>query len=115
MASTARGIGASLPRIGACASHCSTEVTEVPFTEHDDVIDTLSSDRTSQPFRISVLPRRSGRGRSISDAPGANTPKEHLAIGSIAIMDQVVRSLLPSAGLDQLAGNSFRGRVCCGP
>jgi hypothetical protein len=53
-------------------------------------------------------------GRS-SDAHGANTPKEHLAIGSIAIMDQVVRSLLPSAGLDQLAGNPFRGRMCCGP
>jgi hypothetical protein len=28
-------------------------------------------------------------------------------------MDQVVRSLLASAGLDQLAGNPFRGRMCC--
>jgi hypothetical protein len=34
------------------------------------------SDRTNKPFRISVLPWRSGRGRSISDAHGANTPKE---------------------------------------
>jgi CheY-like chemotaxis protein len=52
---------------------------------------------------------------SQSESHGANTPKEHLAIGSIAIMDQVVRSLLPSAGLDQLAGNPFRSRMCCGP
>ena len=39
--------------------------------------------------------------------------RRSLAIGSIAIMDQVVRSLLASAGLDQLAGNPFRGRMCC--
>ena len=91
------------------------QMVEVSFTKHNDVIDTLPSDRTNQPFRISVLPWRSGRCRSISDAHGANTPKEHLAIGSIAIMDQVVRSLLPSAGLDQLPGNPFRSRMCCGP
>jgi hypothetical protein len=51
----------------------------------------------------------------MSDAHGANTLTEHLAIRSIAIMDQVARSLLPTTGLDQLPGNPFCGRMCCGP
>src|SRR5215207_2833917 len=89
-------------------------MTEVPFAKHDNMINALPSDRTDQPFRISVLPRRSGRGRSISDAHGANTPKQHLAIRSVAVMDKIARSLVPSAGLDQLPGDPFRGRMCRG-
>jgi hypothetical protein len=89
-------------------------VTEVPFTKYHDMIDALPSDRTDQPFRVSVLPRRSGRGRLISNANGANTPKKHLAIRSIAVMDEIARSPVPSAGLDQLPGDPFRGRMRCG-
>ena len=118
-ASTARGIGASLSGIGACASHCSTsDMTAardgVSFAKHHDMIDALPSDRTDQPLRISVLPRRSRRDRSISDAHGANTPKEHLAIGSITVMDKIAWSLVPSVGPDQLPGDPFRGRKRCG-
>src|SRR4051812_47468582 len=79
------------------------------------MIDTLPSDRTNQPFRISVLPRRSGRGRSISDAHGANTPKEYLAIGPIAVTHQVFWTRLPSAGFSELPCNPFRGRIPCSP
>src|SRR5215204_7156277 len=79
------------------------------------MIDALPSDRTDQPFRVSVLPRRSGRGRAIANAHGANTPKQHLAIRSIAVMDEIAWSPVPSQGLDQLPGDPFRGRMHCDP
>src|SRR5262249_356819 len=78
------------------------------------MIDALPSDRTDQPFRISVLPGRSRCGRSISDAHGANTPKEHLAIAAIAVVDEVAWGLVPAAGLGQLPRDPFRGRMGCG-
>src|SRR5262249_20288776 len=47
--------------------------------------------------------------------PGTNTPKEHLAIGSIAVADEVAWSPVPSAGLDRLPRDPFRSRMGCGP
>src|SRR5262245_37290368 len=54
-----------------------------------------------------------GCSRSISNAHGANTPNEHLAIGSIAVVNKVAWGPAPSAGLDQLPRDPFRGWMCC--
>jgi hypothetical protein len=43
-----------------------------------------------------------------ADAHSTNTSDEYLAIGSIAVTDEVAWSLVPSAGLSELPGNPFR-------
>ena len=47
-------------------------------------------------------------GGPISDAHGANTPNKHLTIGSIAVTDEITRSLVPSARINELLGGSTR-------
>ena len=37
------------------------QASEVPFVEHDDVIEALPSDRADDAFRVAVLPRRPRR------------------------------------------------------
>jgi hypothetical protein len=41
-------------------------MAEIPFAEHNNMVKTISSDRTDQPLRISVLPWRPWRDRPIS-------------------------------------------------
>jgi hypothetical protein len=44
-----------------------------------------------------------------------NTSDEYLAIGSIAVTDEVAWSLVPSAGIGELPGNPLRGWMHRGP
>ena len=46
-------------------------VVQVPLAEYDDVIKTFPPDRANQPFRMSILPWRLGRGWAITNAHGA--------------------------------------------
>src|SRR5205809_3795395 len=69
------------------------------------MVNAFPPDRTDQPFGIGILPRRSRRGRSISDAHRPNTPGEYLAIGTIPVVDEVLLSPLPAACLSELVGD----------
>src|SRR5260370_34875418 len=75
------------------------------------MVNAFPPDRTDQPFGIGILPRRSRRGRSISDAHRANTPSEYLAIGTIPVVDEVLWSPLPAACLSELTSDPLGGRV----
>jgi hypothetical protein len=76
-------------------------VAKMALANDDDVIKTFSSDRADQPLRISVLPRRSRRDRSVANAHGPDAP------------DQVAWRLVSAAGLGQLTGKPFRIGICC--
>ena len=66
-------------------------VTQMAFAKHNDMINAFPADRADQPFCISVLPRRARRRRTISNADGSNPTNEYLAVGAIAVADQVTR------------------------
>src|SRR5713226_8777574 len=68
-------------------------VTEVALTEHNDVVKAFPSDRTDQPFGISVLPRGARRCRPVTD--------------------QVAGSLFPTACFRDLICDPFRSGVSC--
>ena len=55
----------------------------------DGVIKAFPSDRADQPLRVSVLPRRPRRNRSVADAHGPDAPDEGSAIRAVAVADQV--------------------------
>ncbi len=63
----------------------------MPLAKHDDMIKTFPSDRADQPFATSILPRRSWRGRSVTNPYGAKTPCEYLAIDAVAIANEISR------------------------
>src|SRR6266571_3399172 len=86
-------------------------VPKVPLPKHDDMVNAFPPDRTDQPFGIGILPRRSRRGRSISDAHRANAPSEDLAIGTIPVVDEVLWSPLPTACLSELTSDPLGGRM----
>ena len=84
----------------------------MPLAEDDDMIKAFPSDRADQPFSMSILPWRSRRGWPVTNAHGAKTPGEYLAVDPVAIADDVPRCGFPAAGLGELPGNPFGGRVC---
>ena len=84
-------------------------MTEMALSKDNYMVNAFPPDRSDQPLRISVLPRRPRRYGSIADAHGANKADEYLAIRSVAVTDEIAWSLIPSTGLSELPGNPFRG------
>src|ERR1700682_2296123 len=87
--------------------------TQMHLAQDNDVVYTLTPDRSDQPFGKAVLPGRGWCGRLVPDAHGAQSARVDAAIDPVAITDEGVRSLIPRKRLGQLACNPFSCRVCC--
>src|SRR6266481_7695630 len=83
------------------------------LAQDNDVVDTLTPDRSDQPFGKAVLPGRGWRGRLVPDAHGAQSACDDAAIDPIPIADEVTRSFIPRKRLRYLTCNPFCGRICC--
>ena len=88
-------------------------VTEVALTEHNDVVKAFPSDRTDQPFGISVLPWGARRCRPVTNAHRSKSSDEDLTIGPIPVTDQVAGSLFPTACFRDLICDPFCSGVSC--
>src|SRR5713101_4188736 len=88
-------------------------MSEVPLSEHNNVVKAFPSDRTDQPFGISILPRGAWRRWSVANAHRSKSSDEDIAIGLIAIADQIVGSPFPAEGFRNLICNPFCGRMRC--
>jgi hypothetical protein len=86
--------------------------TEVPLSEHN-VVKAFPSDRTDQPFGISILPPGAWRRRSVANAHRSKSSDEDIAIGPIAIADQVARNPFRAESFRNLICNPFCGRMRC--
>src|SRR6201981_930746 len=86
---------------------------QMRLAENDDVIQTLTPDRSDQPFGKAVLPRRGWCGRLVPNTPRATSTRDNTAIEPVPIADEVVRSLIPRKRLGYLTCNPFRCRICC--
>jgi len=47
------------------------QMTKMLLAEHDDMVKAVPPDRTDEPLRVSVLPWRARRDRSVSNAVGS--------------------------------------------
>src|ERR1700687_3319213 len=88
-------------------------VTEVPLSEHNNVVKAFPSVRTDQPFGVSILPRGAWRRWSVANAHRSKSSDEDIAIGLIAIADQIVGSPFPAEGFRNLIWHPFCGRMRC--
>src|SRR5471030_2789160 len=87
--------------------------TQMHLAQDNDVVHTLTPDRSDQPFGKAILPRRGRCGRLVPDAHGAQSARDDATIDPVAIADEVVRSLIPGKCLRHLTCNRFGHRICC--
>src|SRR5260370_11026150 len=88
-------------------------VTEVQLSEHNNVVKAFPSDRAAQPFGGSILPRGAWRRWSVANAHRSKSSDEDIAIGLIAIANQIVGSPFPAESFRNLICNPFCGRMRC--
>src|ERR1700730_11102087 len=89
------------------------QVTEVALGEYNNVVKAFPSDRTDQPFSISILPRGARRRRSIADAYRSKSADNGLTIGAVEVTNEIAGSLLPPACLRDLICDPFCGWMPC--
>src|ERR1700738_1248741 len=88
-------------------------LSQMHLAQDNDVVHTLTPDRSDQPFGKAILPGRGWCGRLVPDAHGAQSACDDAAIDPVAIADEVVRSLIPGKCFRYLTcniGNSENGR-----
>jgi hypothetical protein len=85
------------------------------LTQNNDVVHTLTPDRSDQPFHKAILPGRGWCGRPVPDAHGAQSARDDAAIDPVAIADEVSWCLIPGKWkcLRYLTCNPFGRRICC--
>src|ERR1700682_3574658 len=82
------------------------------FAPDDDMMETLTPDRSDQPFGKAVLPGRGWCGRLVPDTHGTQSACDDGIIDPIAVPDHVARSLVPRKRLRYLTCNPFCRRIC---
>src|ERR1700690_4214091 len=83
------------------------------LAQDNDLVHTLTPDRSDQPFGKAILPRRGWCNGLVPDAHGAQSARDDGTIDPVAIADQVARGLIPRKCLRYLTCNPFRCRICC--
>src|SRR5712671_3702503 len=83
------------------------------LAQDNDVVRTLTPDRSDQPFHKTILPGRGWCGRLVPDAHRAQSARDDAAIDPVPIADEVARSLIPRKCLRDLTCNPFCRRICC--
>src|ERR1700720_15881 len=87
--------------------------TQMHLAQDNDVVHTLTPDRSDQPFGKAILPRRGWRDRLVPDAHGAKSAWDNAPKDPIPIAGGGVRSLIPGKALRYLTCNPFCRRICC--
>src|SRR5947209_3483130 len=97
-----RSDAAVIVRIG------SQDSAQMRLAQDNDVVQTLTPDRSDQPFGKAILPGRGWCGRLVPDAHGEQSARDDAAIDPVAIADEVARSLIPRKGLRDLTSDPLR-------
>src|SRR5271155_3320549 len=87
-------------------------VTEVALAEYNNVVKAFPSDRTDQPFSISILPRGARGRRSIANAYRSEPADKNLTIGAVPVTSEIAGSLFPPAGFREIC-DPFCGWMRC--
>lgn len=87
--------------------------TQVPFTEPDHVVPTISPDRSDQPLYIKNLPGRLERRHDLPDPHGLDLPHEGIAVDAVTVPQQESRSGVPGIHLQDPECRPLEGRMRC--
>src|SRR6266403_1481671 len=84
-------------------------MTKMPLAEHNNVVKAFPSDRTDQPFSISVLPRGTRRCWPVANACRSESADKNLTIGPVPVTNEIARRLFPPACFRDLICDPFCG------
>src|ERR1700730_5693554 len=90
----------------------SQDSAQMHLAQGNDVVRTLTPDRSDQPLGKTILPGRGWCGRLVPDAHGAQSARDAGTIYAILIPDEVFWDSIPREGLRYLTRNPIRCRVC---
>lgn len=74
------------------------------LVEYDDMVDTLSTDRTDQAFHIRVLPGRAIGDDDLLDAHVLDAIAKVLAVNCVSVTNQKARRFVEREGFHGLLG-----------
>src|ERR1700736_5625569 len=77
------------------ASIGSQDSAQMRLAQDDEMVNTLTPDRSDQPFGKAVLPRRGWCSRLVPDAHGAQSAGNDCTVDAIPVADHVARSFIP--------------------
>src|ERR1700754_5362093 len=83
------------------------------LAQDNDVVHTLTPDRSDQPFGKAILPGRGWCNRLVPNAHGAQPAGDDAAVDPIAVPDHITRGLVPRKCFRYLTCNPFGRRICC--
>jgi hypothetical protein len=86
-------------------------MAQMTLIDDDQVIQTLASDTTDDPFGKRILERRPRSRDHLFDPHPFNAVLEILTVNAVTIAQQVFGSLIVGKGLDDLLRRPFGGRV----
>ena len=69
--------------------------TQLCLAQDYDMIDAFAPDRSDQPFSKAILPRCAWCDGLVTNAHGAQPPRDHIAVDAVPIANQVARSIIP--------------------
>src|ERR1700757_3961002 len=85
---------------------------QMRLAEDNDVVQTLTPDRSDQPFGKPVLPGRGRCNRFVPDAHGTQSACDDRTVDAITVPDHVARSLVPGECLRDLSRDPIGGWIC---
>src|SRR5688500_15056793 len=99
------------PDLVVVASVGRKDPAQMGFTEDNDVIQALPTDRADQPLGIPILPRRPWRDRVITNAHCGEPTGDNMTVGSVTISNEIVGCLVPRESLGNLLGDPLGSRM----
>ena len=87
------------------------QAAEMPFVEHDDVIEAFPSNRPDDALREWILPGRAWGDEDLANPHAFHPPCEHVAVDGVPIAEQVLGRCLFREALDKLLDGPGGGWV----
>ena len=87
--------------------------SQMPFIENNNVIQTLSPDRSDNAFHIRILPRRARSRKYFFDAETFHSMSESITVDAITVAKQIAWSGIKRECLNQLLSRPHCGWVRC--
>ena len=87
------------------------DTLQMPLAENDDMIQTLSANRSDHAFAVGILPGRARRNRDLVNAQTLDPCSEMVSIRSVPIPDQVAWRFVERKRLDDLLSRPLRSRM----
>jgi len=85
------------------------DATQVPFTEHENVIQTLPSDRTDEALREGILPWALGGREDFLDPQALHAAPKRLAVDLVAVVEEIGWCGVVREGVHDLLGGPVGG------